>query len=51
MGKKKASVDVLVLIVGVLTIIGGALYLINQSWGILTIAIALLIEAVKQVLK
>jgi|GEM_PF-3551223 len=49
--KRKASVDVLVIVVGVLTIIGGILYLINQSWGLLTVTIALLIEAVKQVIR
>lgn len=49
--RKKASADPLVFIVGALTIIGGILYIVNQSWGMLTIAIALLVEAVKQVMK
>jgi hypothetical protein len=48
---KRAMADPMILIVGALTIIGGILYIYNQSWGMLTVAIALLIEAVKQVIK
>ncbi len=51
MNNKKGAIDPLIIIVGALTIIGGFMYLVNQSWGLLIVAIALLLEAVKQVMK
>jgi hypothetical protein len=49
--QKKAMVDPLQLIVGILAIAGGLLYLVNfNNWGLVVISIGLLIEAVKNVL-
>ena len=48
---KKAMVDPLQLIVGVLAITGGLLYLVNfGNWGLIVLSVGLLIEAVKNVL-
>jgi len=49
---KKAMIEPLHLIVGVLLILGGVLYIINlNNWGLIVASIGLLMEAVKQVIK
>ena len=49
---KKGLIDPIHLIVGVLLILGGALYMINlNNWGLIVASIGLLIEAVRQVVR
>lgn len=52
MVNKKAVVDPLHLIIGVMLIVGGLLYMFSYgSWGLIIASIGLLMEAVKQVVK
>jgi hypothetical protein len=49
---RKAMVEPIHLIVGVLAILGGVLYLLNKgNWGLIVVSIGLLMEAIKQVVK
>ena len=49
---KKGSFDILHWIVGILLILSGFLYILNNgSWGLVVASIGLLIEAVKNIVK
>lgn len=52
MVNKKGLMDPIHIITGVLLILGGVLYLLNQgNWGLIIASIGLLTEAIKQVVK
>jgi len=49
---KKAIIDPLHLIIGVMLVCGGFLYMFNYgNWGLIVVSVGLLMEAMKQVLK
>ena len=51
MKSKKAVIDPLQLIVGVVVILGGILYLLNKgNWGLVVVSIGLLMEAMKKII-
>jgi len=52
MENKKASIDIIHIIVGTLAILGGVLYIVNQNkFGLIIISIGLLAEALANWLK
>lgn len=51
MNNKRGAIEPLNLIIGVMLILGGAVYIFNGKWGLFITSIGLLMEAVKQVIK